>query len=79
MVTTVICWTQLIVISLILLHSESDKKAIKLLKYVLNDYRANCEKPSYYMDANKPTPYGEYIVPIFKYLSAVYKNLSFVW
>ncbi|CAO3702389.1 unnamed protein product [Rhizopus stolonifer] len=60
-------------------HSESDKKAIKLLKYIINDYHANCEKPVYYADANERTPYCEYIVPIFKYFSAVYKNLSFMW
>ncbi|KAI9252122.1 hypothetical protein BY458DRAFT_443912, partial [Sporodiniella umbellata] len=60
-------------------HSESDKKAIKLLKYIINDYHANCEKPSYYTNANERTPYCEYIIPVFKYFSAVYKNLSFMW
>lgn len=62
-----------------LTHSERDKKAIRLLKYILNDYHANCEKPVYYTDANERTPYCEYIVPVFKYFSAVYKNLSFMW
>ncbi|KAI9263645.1 hypothetical protein EDC94DRAFT_584205 [Helicostylum pulchrum] len=37
-------------------HSESDKKVIKLLKYIVNDYHANCEKPVYYTDANERTP-----------------------
>ncbi|KAI8067340.1 hypothetical protein BDF21DRAFT_112973 [Thamnidium elegans] len=60
-------------------HSENDKKAIKLFKYIINDYHANCEKPVYYTDANERTPYCEYIIPIFKYFSAVYKNLSFMW
>ena len=45
-------------------HSESDKKAIKLLKYIVNDYHANCERPSYYTKTNERTLYCEYIVPI---------------
>lgn len=60
-------------------YSDNEKSAIKLLKYIINDYHANCEKPIYYTDANEHTPYCEYIVPVFKYFSAVYKNLSFMW
>lgn len=39
-----------------LTHFESDKKVIKLLKYIVNDYHANCEKSVYYTDANERTP-----------------------
>lgn len=60
-------------------HSKNDVQAINLLKYILIDYHANCEKPAYYTDANERTPYCEHIIPIFKYFSAVYKNLSFMW
>ncbi|CAO3623741.1 unnamed protein product [Mucor hiemalis] len=60
-------------------HPESDKEAIKLFRYIINDYHANCEKPSYYTNANERTPYREYIVPIFEYLTAVYKSLSIMW
>lgn len=60
-------------------HSKNEVQAINLLKYILIDYHANCEKPAYYTGANERTPYCEYIIPIFKYFSAVYKNLSFMW
>lgn len=45
----------------------------------MSDYHANCEKPAYYTDTNAFTPYYEYIIPLFKYFSAVYKNTSFMW
>lgn len=37
-------------------HSESEIKAIRLLKYIMNDYHANCEKPDYYITTNERTP-----------------------
>lgn len=58
---------------------NDEAKAIKLLKYILIDYNANCEKPPYYTQANERTPYCEYVIPIFKYFSAVYKSLTFMW
>lgn len=60
-------------------HSKDEIQAIDLLKYILIDYHANCEKPIYYTNANERTPYCEYVIPIFKYFSAVYKSLSFMW
>ncbi|KAI7881241.1 uncharacterized protein EV154DRAFT_428704, partial [Mucor mucedo] len=60
-------------------HSKNEVQAINLLKYILIDYHANCEKPAYYTGTNERTPYCEHIIPVFKYFSAVYKNLSFMW
>lgn len=34
---------------------------------------------TYYTDTNEHTPYSEHIILIFKYFSAVYKNISFMW
>lgn len=58
---------------------NNEAKAIKLRKYIFIDYIANCEKPAYYPQANERTPYCEYVFPIFKYFSAVYKSLTFMW
>ncbi|KAI8373757.1 hypothetical protein BD560DRAFT_423122 [Blakeslea trispora] len=60
-------------------HSKDEVQAIKLLKYILIDYHANCEKPNYYTRTNERTPYCEHVIPIFKYFSAVFKNLTFMW
>jgi hypothetical protein len=60
-------------------HTVDKIRGIRLLKYIINDYHANCEKPDYYTGSNEHTPYCEYVIPIFKYFSAVYKNLSFMW
>ena len=34
------------------LHSEDEVKVAKLLKYIFNDFHANCEKPKYYTESN---------------------------
>ncbi|KAG0930809.1 hypothetical protein G6F57_011483 [Rhizopus arrhizus] len=60
-------------------HSKDEAQAITLLKYILIDYHANCEKPTYYTRTNERTPYCEHVIPIFKYFSAVYKSMTFMW
>lgn len=60
-------------------YSSKEKQVVNLLKYIMSDYHANCEKPAYYTDTIERTPYCECIIRIFKYFSAVYKNISFMW
>ncbi|KAI8887114.1 hypothetical protein K501DRAFT_176185, partial [Backusella circina FSU 941] len=60
-------------------HSEGEIKGVRLIKYIMNDYHANCEKPGFYTNLNERTPYCEYVIPVFKYFSAVFKSLSFMW
>lgn len=60
-------------------YSSEEKQVENFLKYIMSDYHANCEKPAYYTNINEPTPYCEHIIPIFKYFSNIYKNISFMW
>lgn len=60
-------------------NSEDNKKAILFIRLTLTDYYANCMKPTPANSLNERTPFVEYVVPIFKYYSAVYKDLSFQW
>ncbi|CEG69060.1 hypothetical protein RMATCC62417_05204 [Rhizopus microsporus] len=60
-------------------YSSEEKQVVNLLKYIMSDYHANYEKPAYYTDTNKCTLYSEYIIPIFKYFNALYKNILFMW
>ncbi|CEP07595.1 hypothetical protein [Parasitella parasitica] len=59
--------------------NDDDRQDIRLLRYVLSDYHANCSKPSYIVIPNEHTPFAEYIIPILKYFSASTKSLSFIW
>ena len=55
-------------------QTEEEKKAILFVRrLVLADYYANCMKPAL-KNANERTPFIEYLVPVFKYFSAVYKK-----
>ena len=56
-----------------------ERQDIRLLRYILSDYHANCSKPSYTVLPNERTPFAEYVIPIFKYFSASTKLLSFIW
>ncbi|CAO3700086.1 unnamed protein product [Rhizopus stolonifer] len=60
-------------------YSGIERQYMQLLKYIMVDYHTNCEKPNYYTESNERTPYCEHVIPIFKYFSAVFKNISFVW
>ncbi|KAI7888701.1 uncharacterized protein EV154DRAFT_304183 [Mucor mucedo] len=60
-------------------HSEEEDKAILFIRLVLTDFYANCMKPPLLNKANERTPFVEYLVPIFKYYSAVYQNINFQW
>lgn len=60
-------------------YSRIERQYMQLLRYILVDYHANCEKPNYYTESNERTPYCEHVIPIFKYFSAVFKNISFMW
>ncbi|KAI9243764.1 hypothetical protein BY458DRAFT_448117, partial [Sporodiniella umbellata] len=59
--------------------SDDERQNIRLIRYILSDYHANCSKPSYVITPNERTPFVEYIVPIFKYFSATTQLLSFIW
>ncbi|KAI9266560.1 hypothetical protein BDA99DRAFT_436512, partial [Phascolomyces articulosus] len=59
--------------------NDDERQDIRLLRYILSDYHANCSKPSYIVIPNERTPFAEYIIPIFKYFSASTKLLSFIW
>lgn len=41
--------------------------------------KANCMKPVALVQTNERTPFVEYVVPIFKYFSAVYQTISLQW
>ncbi|RCH80860.1 hypothetical protein CU098_003735, partial [Rhizopus stolonifer] len=58
--------------------NDDERQDIRLLRYILSDYHANCSKPSYIVIPNERTPFAEYIIPIFKYFSASTKLLSFI-
>lgn len=60
-------------------NNNDERQDIRLLRYILSDYHANCSKPSYILIPNERTPFAEYIIPIFKYFSASTKLLSFIW
>ncbi|KAG1121419.1 hypothetical protein G6F42_012445 [Rhizopus arrhizus] len=60
-------------------NSEDTKKAILMIRLTLTDFYANCLKPSTTNSLNERTPFVEYVVPIFKYYSAVYNDLTFQW
>lgn len=62
-----------------MIHILRKKNKVNLLKYIMSDYHANYEKPAYYTDTNKCMLYSGYIIPIFKYFSALYKNILFMW
>ncbi|KAG2216367.1 hypothetical protein INT45_009917 [Circinella minor] len=59
--------------------NDDEKQNIRLLRYILSDYHANCTKPSYILLPNERTPFAEYVIPIFKYFSASTQLLSFIW
>lgn len=60
-------------------ESDDEKQNILFLRYLLTDYHANCNKPSYIVLPNERTPFAEYVIPIFKYFSASTNLLSFIW
>lgn len=59
--------------------TEEEKKDIVFAKLVLTDYYANCVKPKVFVNINERTPFVEYVVPIFKYFSALYRSIAFQW
>ncbi|KAI8082225.1 hypothetical protein BDF21DRAFT_338152, partial [Thamnidium elegans] len=60
--------------------TEEEKKVLVFGKLVIADYWANCVKPVVSVKLNERIPFIEYVVPIFKYFSAVYKNIvGFQW
>ncbi|KAG2233146.1 hypothetical protein INT48_001639 [Thamnidium elegans] len=59
--------------------SEEENMDILFIRFVLVDCYANCMKPAAPVQINERTPFVEYIVPIFKYFSAVYKTVSLQW
>lgn len=60
-------------------YSSAEQKYMQRLKYIMVDYHANCERPNYYTESNERTPYYAQAIPVFKYFSVVFKNISFVW
>lgn len=60
-------------------YTIHERQSVNLLKYILTDYHANCKKPTYSTSPNERTPFCENVLPIFKYFSAVYGLLSFMW
>ncbi|KAG2230177.1 hypothetical protein INT48_003482, partial [Thamnidium elegans] len=60
--------------------TEEEKKVLVFGKLVIADYWANCVKPVVSVKLNERIPFVEHVVPIFKYFSAVYKNIvGFQW
>ncbi|KAI9491536.1 hypothetical protein BDB00DRAFT_751783, partial [Zychaea mexicana] len=55
-----------------------DIEVVKMAKYVLSVFRANCVKPLPLVVTNERTPFCEYVLPIFKYFSAATGLLSFI-
>lgn len=60
-------------------HSEEEKKAILFIRLVLTDFYANCVKPPLINTVNERTPFVKYLIPVFKYYSAVYQDINFQW
>ena len=60
-------------------NNDDERQDIRLFRYILSDYHANCSKPPYIVIPNERTPFAEYIIPIFEYFSASTKLLSFTW
>ncbi|KAG1297745.1 hypothetical protein G6F61_003811 [Rhizopus arrhizus] len=60
-------------------HSKEEKKAILFIRLVLTDFYANCMKPPLVNTVNERTPFVEYLIPVFKYYSAVYQDINFQW
>ncbi|KAG1384772.1 hypothetical protein G6F61_000128 [Rhizopus arrhizus] len=50
-----------------------------MIRLTLTNFYANCLKSSPTNSLNERTPFVEYVVPIFKYYSAVYNDLTFQW
>lgn len=59
--------------------NDDERQDIRLLRYILSDYHANCSKPSYIVIPDERTHFAEYTIPIFKYVSASTKLFSFIW
>ncbi|EIE87584.1 hypothetical protein G6F46_012981 [Rhizopus delemar] len=59
--------------------SEEEKLDMELVRLILTDFTATCEKPAYPAVTNERTPFVESIVPLFKYLSAIMGSIAFVW
>ncbi|KAG1315798.1 hypothetical protein G6F64_000370 [Rhizopus arrhizus] len=59
--------------------AEEEKLEMELVRLILTDFTATCEKPDYPAVTNERTPFVESIVPIFKYLSAIMGSITFVW
>lgn len=59
--------------------AEEEKLEMELVRLILTDFTATCEKPDYPAVTNERTPFVESIVPIFKYLSAIMSSIAFVW
>ncbi|KAI7859314.1 hypothetical protein BDC45DRAFT_432927, partial [Circinella umbellata] len=58
-------------IKVIVEDNDDEKQNIRLLRYILSNYHANCTKPSYILLLNEPILFAEYnVIPIFKYFSA---------
>jgi hypothetical protein len=60
-------------------NPEDAIKAILLMRLILTDFYANCIMPSPKSSLTERTPFVEYVIPIFKYYSAVYNDMSFQW
>jgi hypothetical protein len=59
-------------------HSEEEKKAILCIRFALTGFfYANRLKSPLKNDKNESTPSVEYLVPAFKYYSAIYQDMSF--
>lgn len=60
--------------------TEEEEQVISLTRFILTDFMANCQKHSsaHHLN-NERTPFVEYVVPVFKYFSAVFNNIFFQW
>lgn len=52
--------------------NSEEEKAILFIRLVLTDFFANYMKPPLMNTFNKRNPFAEYLIPVFKYYSAVY-------
>jgi hypothetical protein len=59
--------------------AKEEKLDMGLVRLILTDFTATCEKPAYPAVTNERTPFVESIVPLFKYLSASMGSIAFVW
>ncbi|KAG0161966.1 hypothetical protein DFQ30_004662, partial [Apophysomyces sp. BC1015] len=59
--------------------AEEEKLDMELVRLILTNFTATCEKPAYPAVTNERTPFVESIVPLFKYLSAIMGSIAFVW